>query len=166
MKAIVNEETTSLLNALKNIVRVESGETGDNKKGEELEKNIIKIAVKAYLLIEKGRIDSDDFLKADRPLRAAFELLCRCFNGRNRVQSEVLYEALLKIEGHLREAEEVLTDILAPHLTAKNLFRISFSFGLIADAKFLNKIFTDATYDEELEKLVDAMEYYTQFHFN
>jgi len=92
--------------------------------------------------------------------------LCRCFNGRNRVQSEVLYEALLKIEGHLREAEEVLTDILAPHLTAKNLFRISFSFGLIADAKFLNKIFTDATYDEELEKLVDAMEYYTQFHFN
>jgi len=75
MKAIVNEETTSLLNALKNIVRVESGEAGDNKKGEELEKNIIKIAVKAYLLIEKGRIDSDDFLKADRPLRAAFEFM-------------------------------------------------------------------------------------------
>jgi len=163
MKAIINEETTSLLNALKNIVRVES----DNpKKAEDLEKNIIKIAVKAYLLIEKGKIDSDEFLKADRPLRSAFELLCRCFNGRKRVQSEVLYEALLRIEGNLRDAEEVLTNLLAPHLTPKNLFRISFSFGLLADAKFLNRVFTDDAFDEELEKLVDAMEYYTQFHFS
>jgi len=163
MKAIINEETTSLLNALKNIVRVESN---NPRKAEDLEKNIIKIAVKSYLLIEKNKIDSDEFLKADRPLRSAFELLCRCFNGRNRVQAEVLYEALLKIEGHLREAEEILTNLLAPHLTPKNLFRISFSFGLLADAKFLNRVFTDATFDEELEKLVDAMEYYTQFHFN
>jgi len=38
MKAIVNEETTSLLNALKNIVRVESGEAGDNKKRRRIRK--------------------------------------------------------------------------------------------------------------------------------
>jgi len=162
MKAIINEETTTLLNALKNIVRVES----DNpKKADELEKNIIKIAVKSYLLIDKGKLDPDEFLKADKPLREAFELLVRCYNGRNRVSSDVLYEALVKIEGSLREAEEILTNLLAPHLTAKNLFRISSAFGVFADSKFLLRVFQDTPFDEELEKLIDAMEYYTQFHY-
>jgi len=104
-------------------------------------------------------------LKADKPLRQAFELLCRCFNGRHRVQSNVLYEALVRIEQSLREAEEILTNLLAPFLTSKNLFRISSTFGVLADAKFLSRVFSDQSYDEELEKLVDAMEYYTQFHY-
>jgi hypothetical protein len=162
MKAIINEETTSLLTALKNIVKVESN---NPKKAEDLEKNIIKIAVKSYLLIEKNKINPDDFLRADKPLRSAFELLCRCFNGRHRVQSSVLYEALVKIETSLRDAEEILTNLLAPFLTSKNLFRLSSSFGILADAKFLSRVFSDTAYDEELEKLVDAMEYYTQFHY-
>jgi len=162
MKAIINEETTTLLNALKNIVRVESG---NPKRAEDLEKNIIKIAVKSYLLIEKGTLDPDEFLKADKPLRSAFELLCRCFNGRHRVQSNVLYEALQRIEASLREAEEILTNLLAPYLQTKNLFLINSSFGVLADAKFLSRVFSDEKYDEELEKLVDAMEYYTQFHY-
>jgi len=130
-----------------------------------MEKNIIKIAVKSYLLIEKKKLDPDEFLKADKPLRQAFELLCRCFNGRHRVQSNVLYEALVRIEQSLREAEEILTNLLAPFLTSKNLFRISSTFGVLADAKFLSRVFSDQSYDEELEKLVDAMEYYTQFHY-
>jgi len=136
MKAIINEETTSLLQALKNIVKAE-----DQKKGEDMEKNIIKIAVKSYLLIEKKKLDPDEFLKADKPLRQAFELLCRCFNGRHRVQSNVLYEALVRIEQSLREAEEILTNLLAPFLTSKNLFRISSTFGVLADAKFLSRVF-------------------------
>jgi len=162
MKAIVNEETTSLLTALKNIVRADSN---NPKRAEELEKNIIKIAVKSYLLIEKGTLDPDEFLKADKPLRSAFELLCRCFNGRHRVQSNVLYDALVRIETSLREAEEILTNLLSPHLRTKNLFLINSSFGVLADAKFLSRVFSDEKYDEELEKLVDAMEYYTQFHY-
>jgi len=115
--------------------------------------------------LKKKKLDPDEFLKADKPLRAAFELLCRCFNGRHRVQSNVLYDALVKIEGSLREAEEILTNLLAQYLQPKNLYRLSSSFGVLADAKFLSRVFSDDTFDEELEKLVDAMEYYTQFHY-
>jgi len=50
MKVIVNEETTTLLNSLKLIVKTQ---TGDAKQAEELEKNIIKIAVKAFFTDRK-----------------------------------------------------------------------------------------------------------------
>lgn len=53
MRTIVNEETAALLTALKNIVKTESG---SSKKADELEKNIIKIALKAYLLVEEKKL--------------------------------------------------------------------------------------------------------------
>eukprot|EP01125_Pyxidicula_operculata_P005816 TRINITY_DN2030_c0_g1_i1.p2 TRINITY_DN2030_c0_g1~~TRINITY_DN2030_c0_g1_i1.p2 ORF type:complete len:346 (-),score=105.66 TRINITY_DN2030_c0_g1_i1:2005-2997(-) len=163
MKAIVNEETTTLLNALKKIVKHESNSA---KKAEDLEKNIIKIAVKAYLLIEKKALTADDFLVADKPLRDAFELMVKVFNGRGRVKDEKISEALKKVEQHLKKAEEVITNLLAPHLTAKNMIRISAAFGCLANEKFLNTVFREPELEMDLDKLVDAMDYYTQFHYH
>jgi len=163
MKAVINEETTSLLSALKKIVNKESK---NDKKGQNLEKNIIKIAVKSYLVIENGKIAPDEFLKMDAPLRSAFELLSRCYSQRHRVNRESLFEGLLRVEGFLKESEEILTNLLAPHLTPKNLFKISSSFGCIADALFLERVFQDEMLEEDLEKLIDAMDYYTQFHYD
>jgi len=163
MKAIVNEETTTLLNALKRIVKSESG---ISKKAEDLEKNIIKIAVKSFLLIENKVLTADDFLVADKPLREAFELMVKVFNGRGRVKEEKIREALGKVEELLKKAEEVITNLLAPHLTAKNMLRISSAFGCIANADFLMTVFRNELLEEDLDKLIDAMEYYTQFHYH
>jgi len=163
MKAIINEETATLLDALKKIVKKESGDT---KRSEDLEKNIIKIAVKSYLLIEKGKLNAEEFLKADQPLRESFELLSRCYNQRGRANPESFMNALKKVEGLLRQSEEIFTNILAPHLTTKNIYRISSAFGALADAKFLQRVFYDESLDEDLGKLIEAMDYYTQFHFN
>jgi hypothetical protein len=163
MKAIVNEETTTLLEALKKIVKSESGSP---KKAEDLEKNIIKIAVKSYLLVEGKKLSADDFLVADKPLREAFELMVKVFNGRKRVKQDKIEEALKKVESHLKKAEEVITGLLAPHLTPKNMLKISQAFGCIADVKFLITVFKNDELEEDLDKLVDAMEYYTQFHYH
>jgi len=163
MKAIINEETATLLDALKKIVKKESG---NSKRAEDLEKNIIKISVKSYLLIEKGKLEGESFLKADAPLREAFELLSRCYNQKGRVNQEVFFNALLKVEALLKQSEEIITNILAPFLTTKNIYRISSAFGTLADAKFLQRVFYDETLDEDLGKLIEAMDYYTQFHFN
>jgi len=163
MKAIVNEETTTLLNALKRIVKSESGSA---KKAEDLEKNIIKIAVKAFLLIENKVLTADDFLVADKPLREAFELMVKVFNGRGRVKDDKISSALSKVEELLKKAEEVITNLLAPHLTAKNMLRISSTFGCIANASFLNAVFRNDSLEGDLDKLIDAMEYYTQFHYH
>jgi len=163
MKAIINDETKSLIDALKRIVKRESG---DDKKAADLENNIIKIAIKSFMLIDKGKLDAEEFLKADAPLREAFELLGRCYTARHRVQREVFEDALRRVEGHLKDAEEIITNILAPYLRPKNMFRISAAFGILADAQFLNHVYTDPEMETDLEKLIDAMEYYTQFHYN
>jgi len=163
MKVIVNDETAALLNALKRIVKTQ---TGDAKQGEELEKNIIKIAVKAFLLIENKQVNPDDFLVADKPLREAFELMVKVFNGRSRAKEEKIREALAKVEELLKKAEEVLTNILAPHLSAKNMLKISAIFGTIANNEFLYPAFKNPVSEDDLDKLIDAMEYYTQFHYH
>eukprot|EP01130_Rhizamoeba_saxonica_P005459 TRINITY_DN2184_c0_g1_i1.p1 TRINITY_DN2184_c0_g1~~TRINITY_DN2184_c0_g1_i1.p1 ORF type:complete len:334 (+),score=90.03 TRINITY_DN2184_c0_g1_i1:378-1379(+) len=162
MRVIVNEETTALLTALKKIVRKDSG---SNRKAEELERNIIKIAVKAFILIDDKKISADAFLVADGPIRSAFELLIKCFNGRNRVRQDVLVDALARAVDFLKESEEIIAGLLESHLTPKNVLRLSSAFSVLADTAFLERVFTDEELENELEQLIDAMEYYTQFHY-
>lgn len=162
IKNILNEETSALLSAMKRIVTRES----NKKKAEELEKNIIKLAVKAYILNSNKKLEADSFLKADKPLRIAFELMCKCYNSRGRAHPEQLREALLKVEASLKQAEQIITQLLQPHLSSKNMFRLATTFGYLGSFEFLNRALNDASLDEELEKLIDAMEYYTQFHYN
>jgi len=162
MKTIVNEETTTLLNAIKVIIKAQSG---NGKVGEDIEKNIIAIAVKAFLLIEDSKLKADDFLAADKPLRDSFELMIKVFNGRGRAMDEQITSALLTVEEHLKKSEEVITNLLAPHLSAKNMLKISETFSLFSNEKFLNEVFRNQSIEPELEKLIDAMEYYTQFHY-
>jgi len=163
MKTIVNDETKSLLEALKRIVKSESG---SQKKADDLENNIIRIAVKSFLLVENKKLQADDFLVADKPLREAFELMVKVFNGRKRVKPKKIQEALGKVEALLKKAEEVITNLLAPNLTSKNMLKISQAFGCIADVKFLVTVFKNEELEPDLDKLIDAMEYYTQFHYN
>jgi len=46
------------------------------------------------------------------------------------------------------------------------MLRISQAFGSIADVKFLITVFDNDELEEDLDKLIDAMEYYTQFHYH
>eukprot|EP01127_Copromyxa_protea_P018255 TRINITY_DN56_c0_g2_i1.p1 TRINITY_DN56_c0_g2~~TRINITY_DN56_c0_g2_i1.p1 ORF type:complete len:322 (-),score=88.49 TRINITY_DN56_c0_g2_i1:67-990(-) len=163
MKSIINEETTTLLNALKALVQAESG---SSKKSDELEGNIIKIAVKAFLLVENKNLKGSDFLKADQPLRTAFNLLVKVFNGRRRAKRERVIEALEKVEKELKEAERVIVELLSPWISTKNMMRLTSVFSTVGNLKFLETIFYDDSIEDELEKLIDAMDYYTQFHYH
>jgi len=162
MKKIVNEETTTLINSLKALVAIESGST---KKADEMEKNIIKIAVKAYILVDNKDIKGEQFLVADKPLRDAFNLLVKVFNGRQKARKERVIEALQRVEIDLKKAETVITQLLAPHLGGKNMIRLTSIFQTVANVKFLETVFYNESVEQELEKLIDAMDYYTQFHY-
>jgi hypothetical protein len=56
--------------------------------------------------------------------------------------------------------------LLAGYMSAKNNFRLAQTFGYLGSADFLKKAYADESMESELEKLIDAMEYYTQFHYN
>jgi len=92
--------------------------------------------------------------------------MVKVFNGRGRVRDDKITSALVKVEELLKKAEEVITNLLAPHLKPKNMLRISSTFGCIANEQFLNIVFRNDALEPELEKLIDAMEYYTQFHYH
>lgn len=162
IKSILNEETSALLQAIKKII----AKLDSKKKSDEIEKNVIKIVVKAYLLTENKKLDSEAFLQADKPMRSAFDLLGRVFNNRHRAKPEQIAEALGKVESFFKKTEQVFIELLSPHLSPKNMIRLNSIFGYMANAEFLQRAFDDPSLDEEIEKLVDAMEYYTQFHYN
>jgi len=126
----------------------------------------LKIAVKSFLLVENKDLKGSDFLKADAPLRAAFNLLVKVFNGRRRAKRERVIEALEKVEKELLEAQRIIIELLSPHLKAKNMMCLTSIFSTIGNLKFLETIFYDDSIEEELEKLIDAMDYYTQFHYS
>jgi len=158
IKSLINEDTTALLAALKRVVKAESTST---KKADDLEKNILRITLKSYLLLESGNINAEDFLEADKALREAFELLVRIYNGRERVKPEKITAALKKVEAYFKQTEQLLEQVLSHHLTAKNMLRVNAIFSNIGDVKFLEAILIDPTLRADLDKLVACMESYT-----
>jgi hypothetical protein len=165
IKEVVNEETATLISALKALVEVQSG---DKKKAEELEANMVKIAVKAFLLVDTKVLRGSDFLKADKPLRSAFNRLGRVFNGRfaGKASKEAVIEALKKVALDLTEARTILQNLMTPHLQTKNVYRLTSIFDTVASYDFLEAVFFEDKNESNLQKLIDAMDAYTQFHYD
>lgn len=162
LKSVLNEETASLLEAVKKIITKQYSK----KKADEIEKSIIKIVVKAYMLTNNKKVDSDAFLKADKPLRQAFDMLPKIFNQRWRMKPDLVKSKLGQCEGWFKDAEAIITGLLQAHLSPKNMFRLASTFSFLGSATFLLKAFEDKSVEEDVEKLVDAMDYYTQFNYD
>jgi hypothetical protein len=162
LKSVLNEETASLLDAVKKIITKQYSK----KKADEVERNIIKIVVKAYMLMNNKKVDADEFIKADKPLRVAFDTLPKIYNQRWRMKPEQMKNQLNKCEASFKDAEGIITTLLNPHLSPKNMFRLASTFSFLGSSSFLGKAFEDASVEADVEKLVDAMDYYTQFNYD
>lgn len=165
IKEVVNDETASLIGALKALVE---SQTGDKKKAEELEANMVKIAVKAYLLVDQKLLRGSDFLKADKPLREAFNRLSRVFNARfaGKATKEAIIEALKKVAVDLTAARTIIQELMTPHLQTKNVYRLTSIFDTVASYDFLEAVFFEDKNESNLQKLVEAMDAYTAFNYD
>jgi len=159
------EEVTNLIWALKHIVERNSK---SSKKANEVEENIYKLGVKSFFLIDGGMITFEDLLTADKPLRAALELLAKCHDHAkfSRVPNQkLLMEKFEEVEKKIREGGDILAKLLSPHLKSKNMKMIQELVDYIGNAERLFQIFQDSALDEDLQELISASEHYTQFHF-
>jgi len=160
-------EAKGLLKALHKIIEVVEG---DNKKAEEIERNILKLLAKAKINADNKAIAVKDFLKADQPLRQSFEILNECFDHYEDAKTErvqkVLMEKFFKVERLLREVEKITSNILKPHLQPKSLNRIKVVFDYLASTDFLMKVWNTPNIYDDLFQLVNAMNRYTQFHYD
>jgi hypothetical protein len=164
-KKALPKEARSLLKSFKIIVEKEGGK----KKAEEIDRNIMKLLVKMKIHVDNKSIDLDDFIKADKPIRQAFEIIYDCFDYYQETTDDrakrILNEKFAKAEALLREAEVIVCDILRPHLQQKSLDRLHAVFNTLGSATFLKRVWEIPNLYDELFQLVNAMNKYTQFHF-
>jgi len=160
-------EAKALLKALRKIIEVVEG---DSKKAEEIERNILKLLVKAKIHADNKAITLKDFLKADQPLRQSFEILNDCFDyyedDKNERIQKLLLEKFFKVERLLREVEKITSNMLKPHLQPKSLNRLKVVFDYLASTAFLTKVWNTPNIYDDLFQLVNAMNRYTQFHYD
>jgi len=161
-------EAKALLKALRKIVEVVEGD--NSKKAEEIERNILKLLVKAKIHADNKAITLKDFLKADQPLRQSFEILNDCFDyyeeDKNERIQKLLLEKFFKVERLLREVEKITSNMLKPHLQPKSLNRLKVVFDYLASTTFLTKVWNTPNIYDDLFQLVNAMNRYTQFHYD
>jgi len=115
MKTAINEETKMLIDALKTIVC----KVHDQRKADEIEEHLIKIILKCFLLERNGDVTMEDFLKADAPLREAFELLIHMRDCRHRMSAERASENLRKVHLLIKQVENIITGLLVNHLKVR-----------------------------------------------
>jgi len=164
LKNSIPDEVSALISSLKRIVEKEI----DAKKASEVEKNLIKIGVNIYFLLEGGQLSFDDMLNADKPLRVALETLSKCHDHARysrKVNEALLKEKLEQVQAKLNESATVLTTLLSPHVKAKNVQLVKSTADSIGTAAFLFKILMDESLVDEVQDLITAGEHYTQFHF-
>jgi hypothetical protein len=159
------DEVKELINSVKKIVE---RSTGSPKKAQEIEHNLFKIGIKAYFVVDEGKIKIDELLAADKPLRAGLELLAKCHDhakfSRNP-NPKLLREKFGEVQRLLGEAGQILSKLLEPHVKPKHVVLIKETLDFLGDPDRLLAIFTDDTLDDPLQELISAAEHYTQFHF-
>jgi len=160
MKRLADDDTTQLLAALKKVVT----KYASQKRADEIENNILKIAVKCYFLIDNKSLRSQAFLDVDGPLREAFELCSKIYDKMHTVTDQALKDAFARVNGHFLKTESILENLLLPYCKKATIQRLKDTFSFLANPKFLWSIFHDESLEDEIHDLVKAMEYYTQFH--
>jgi len=165
MKSSAPEEVTNLVKSVKTLVEKQ---TKSSKAATDVENNIMKLGIKAYFIIDDGRMKLDDLLLADKPLRQALELLSKCYDHARYSKApnkKALLDKFNQIQKLFEETADILARILKDHMSEKNIGKLRDTLGLLGNAEFLAKVFDDETLDEPLQDLISAAEHYTQFHF-
>jgi len=162
MAKALPEELTLLLVSLRSLI----AKKYSPKKGIEIEGNVRKILVKAWFQIEQKTLLMEDFMKSYKPLREAFEILCKINDHPTKIPAEKLKPAFEKVSGLLHDVEKELTILLRAHFKPKNIVSLHGTFAFMSDMEFLNNIWGDETLkeDDDLFELCLAMSKFSSFH--
>eukprot|EP01117_Protostelium_nocturnum_P013578 TRINITY_DN507_c0_g1_i1.p1 TRINITY_DN507_c0_g1~~TRINITY_DN507_c0_g1_i1.p1 ORF type:complete len:364 (-),score=162.03 TRINITY_DN507_c0_g1_i1:51-1142(-) len=159
------DEVKEMVATLKKMIEHESKST---KKANEIEDNIYKFGVKVYFLVDSGKLKSDDLLKADEPIRKAFEVFVKCHDHVKyspKLNETLLTERLEEISKLASEATQILTNVLTPLLKAKNIQIITDTVSYIASTERMKRIFLEKSLLDDVSEVSAAANRYTQFHF-
>mmetsp|Transcript_6936 Transcript_6936/g.17502 ORF Transcript_6936/g.17502 Transcript_6936/m.17502 type:complete len:388 (+) Transcript_6936:73-1236(+) len=161
---VLPHETQNLVRALLLLVEVDSG---SKARAKEMESNVFKFLIKLAIDHDAKKISYKDFLVADKPLRAAFNLLCKCFVYYGDTRGRNLTPAFQKVEEYFTEVEALIRQALERKLTwnKQQLNRLRSILQQVGTREFLERCWANPDLEDVLFDLYSAMEKYTQFHY-
>jgi len=161
-KKIIPQEVRALLKSLNHIVtRVEGA-----KKAKEIENNIIKLIVKAKICIdEKKKVQEEEFLKADVPLRRSFNLIVDLYDFFGEPINDRTRNKFEQATSLMVDVSVILRDLYKPHVQPKTLGRLKSIFDVLSNPEFYLSVWKHPDISSDLDDLVDAMNKYIQFNF-
>jgi len=158
---IIPSQARGLLKALRRILAKVYGE----KKAKEVIRGIIKLIVKAKIIVDEKKVTEEDFLQADAPLRKAFNVIVDLYDYYGdpvNAKTKLAFETASK---HLQEVGGILSNLMKPYLQPKNLQRLKDVFDVLSAVDFYVKAWENPDTNKDLDDLIDAMNKYTQFNF-
>jgi len=160
-KKIIPQEVRALLKSLNHIVtRVEGA-----KKAKEIENNIIKLIVKAKICIDEKKVQEEEFLKADVPLRRSFNLIVDLYDFFGEPINDRTRNKFEQATSLMVDVSVILRDLYKPHVQPKTLGRLKSIFDVLSNPEFYLSVWKHPDISSDLDDLVDAMNKYIQIHF-
>jgi len=160
-KQVIPQEARLLLQSFKNVVAKIEGP----KKAKEIESNIIKLIVKAKICIDDKKVSEQDFLKADVPLRKAFNLIVDLYDYFGEKVSDKVKQKFQQVSSLMGEVSVILNNVFKPHVQLKSLNKLKAVFEILSNTEFYTKVWGHPEITKDMEELIDAMNKYTQFNF-
>jgi len=154
IKELIGKNGIKILDIIKKVI---AAQTGDDKKGKEVEEDIIKIGVKAILLHRDKDISSTDVNALKPALRAIWNVVldyagvlnfdCDCEKIRNKA---------LDLHNGIKR-------ILQPHVSEVNYQKIDNIYEIIFSPERMNLFFTSPDFVEDRQILVSILEKHYKF---
>eukprot|EP01097_Dermamoeba_algensis_P005070 TRINITY_DN3233_c0_g4_i1.p1 TRINITY_DN3233_c0_g4~~TRINITY_DN3233_c0_g4_i1.p1 ORF type:complete len:181 (-),score=35.44 TRINITY_DN3233_c0_g4_i1:351-893(-) len=147
LKEFVDESVFDALGALKKFVsRVEGSETA----GEELEKNVLRLATKFALLYKNKQIQDSDLNSMIIPMKVSASLVIK-----QNEEPDPNFE-VEKLEKHLTVLRTELSKLVKAHLHDKSVARFE-SVSKYTTPEYSRKLLTQAEHKEELAVLANSL---------
>jgi len=140
-KSLIDDTSARLLDNLYLLLKVFTKNKDESKK---TVRNIIKISVKIGMLQRGEKFDEDErigLLQIQRKLRTVAMTLISFY------QVDHTYDRLFVIK-QLNELEELLINLIQPHLTDKSVGRIDQIFTVVKTVEFLDSIYVPGKHPE------------------
>jgi len=154
LKKMMDQTTREALKSVKKIIAIQS----ESKSLAEItERNLTKIAVKAYFLYEKGIISLkhlDNSETLSRKIIKQFYIIHVNINkiSERNTKEEALQEKLTDIVELAAKLSKEIQGILEPHLTPKNFSKIDEVYKVVANIELLKGIFLNASLKPDLDQ--------------
>eukprot|EP01119_Soliformovum_irregulare_P004003 TRINITY_DN15019_c0_g1_i1.p1 TRINITY_DN15019_c0_g1~~TRINITY_DN15019_c0_g1_i1.p1 ORF type:complete len:280 (+),score=60.48 TRINITY_DN15019_c0_g1_i1:900-1739(+) len=167
-KALQTQIPDEVQNLMNSLYRIIEKDTGSSKKAKELENGLMLVGIHVYLLIEVGELQWNKLLRAERPIRAALDIMSSCYyHNRFSLQSNDRYlqEKLIEAARSLKEGIAEIINELSTSMKKKKLQPLRDFGDYIANPDRLFKIYKTEALDNDLDNLMSAGQHYSQFHY-